>query len=282
MKSRDEIRLIATDVDGTILPHGGVISEETRRAVKRCRAAGIPFVVASGRWIGALEDVVRDLGVEDQPLIIANGGAVAAPDGTLLREWTMPDGDVRRVCEILRRYDVMINSYVRGGVYRLNTAALAENAARLASYSYTGDGDYRMVNDDEAAFESEGMRGVYKLEAITENREIIARLRAELAEKTDAVVTGAFWRNTEIQSPGMGKGTALRWLAESMGIRPEQCMAFGDNTNDLDMLRAVGWPVAMGNGAEEAKACARIVAPRDAEDGVARTIYHYVFGEEAT
>ena len=274
-----DIRLIATDVDGTILPRNGQISEATRRAARRCRAAGIPFVIASGRWIGALEDVVRDAATEGEPLILAKGGAVAAPDGTLLREWTMPDADVRKVLDILRRHNVMINSYVRGGVYRLNTAALGEEAALLRGY--TGDGDYRLISDDEAAFEAEATHGVYKLEAITTDREIIARLRAELAEQTDAVVTGAFWRNTEIQSPGMGKGTALRWLAESLGIPTERCMAFGDNTNDLDMLRAVGWPVAMANGADEAKACARLVAPPDCEDGVARTIFQYVFGEEA-
>ncbi|MBR1821778.1 MAG: HAD family phosphatase [Clostridia bacterium] len=271
----EDIRLIATDVDGTILPHGGKISEATRRAVRRCRAAGIPFVIASGRWIGALEDIVCAVGAEDQPLIVANGGAVVAPDGAILHEWTMDERDAWDAYGVLRKYDVMIVSYVRDAAYRLNTAAMPQLPG-----GYMGKRDYRAVDDDVNAFEAEGLRGVYKLEAITEDRNVIARLRTELLEKTRAVITGAFWRNTEIQSPGMGKGTALRWLADSLGIPAGNCMAFGDNTNDVDMLEAVGWPVAMANGAERAKAAARIVAPADVGDGVAQTIFKYVFGEK--
>ena len=79
----------------------------------------------------------------------------------------------------------------------------------------------------------------------------------------------------------MGKGTALRWLAESLGIPTDRCMAFGDNANDLDMLAAVGWPVAVGNAADAVRRAARIVADTDANDGVAKVIFERVLGEEA-
>ena len=270
-----DIRLIATDVDGTILPHGGVFSEATRLAVRRCRERGIPFVVDSGRWIGALEGVLHDLGADDQPVIVAGGGAVIAPGGAVLHEWTMRDEDVRAVYDVMRRYDVVIISYVRGGVYRINTAALPDMIKK-----YLAGKDPRVVNDDLRAFEREGLRAVYKLEAITDDKPVIAELRRALARETEAVVSGAFWNNTEVVSPGMGKGVALRWLAKHLGVAPDQCMAFGDHTNDLDMLQAVGWPVAVGNAVPELKAYARIIAPPDAEDGVARTIFERVLGEE--
>ena len=268
-----DIKLIATDIDGTILPRGGEISPRTRAAAARCWARGIPFVIATGRWVGAIAGVQRDLGVEDRIAIVANGGAVIGPGGQLLKEWIMAESDCRRVYALLRPYPVMINSYVRNGLYRMNTWVLADRLKK-----YVGEGDLRIVTDDEAAFLSDGMRNVYKMEALTEDRGLIAELRERL-EATGLSVTSASPRNLEIMGPGMGKGTALRWLAEYLGVQPAQCMAFGDNINDLEMLRAAGWPVAMGNGVDAVKAAARIVAPKDTEDGVARVVFEQVLGE---
>lgn len=269
-----DIKLIATDIDGTILPRGGEISPRTRAAAQRCWARGIPFVIATGRWVGAIAAVQRDLGVEGRIAIVANGGAVVGPDGTLLREWFMEEADCRRVYDILRACPVMINSYVRNGLYRMNTWVMADRLKR-----YVGEGDLRIVSDDEAAFLSEGMRHVYKMEALTEDPALIAALRGRL-EATGLSVTSASPRNLEIMGPGLGKGTALKWLAEYLGVSTGQCMAFGDNINDLEMLRAAGWPVAMGNAVEAVKAEARIVAPKDTEDGVAKVVFKEVLGEE--
>ena len=270
-----DIRLIAADVDGTILPRGGAFSEATRLAARRCRERGIPFVLDSGRWVGSLEGVMRDLGVEDQYAIAAGGGAVIAPDGEPIMEWTMRQADVESVYAVMRRFDVAINSYVRGGLYQLNTRAVSRMPR-----TYFGQRDDRVVHDDIAAFERDGLRHVYKLEAISENLALIADLRRALARETVSRISGAFRNNTEVASPGMGKGVALRWLAGHLGIAPDQCMAFGDNANDLDMLSAVGWPVAVGNAIEAVKSRARLIAPADVDDGVARVIFERVLGEE--
>jgi len=272
-----DIRMIATDVDGTILPRGGAISDGTRRAVAACRARGIPFVIVSGRWIGALGDVIRQAGTADQPVIIVNGSAVLGPDGGVLYERFMDREDVEAAYDVLRRFDVQVNCYAPGALYCLNTRALAHPSSMLKGYMGTG----RLVVDDRAAFEREGLARVYKLEGLTEDTALMAALREALGH-TSAVVTHSSWRNVELMSRGMGKAAALRWLAGHLGIGLENCMAFGDNANDLDMLGAVGWPVAVGNASDEVKAIARIVAADDAADGVARVLFRYVLGEERT
>lgn len=267
--------MIATDVDGTILPRGGVVSEATRRAVAGCRARGIPFVLVSGRWIGALGDVIRQTDTADQPRIIVNGSAVLAPDGAVLFERFMDPGDVASVYDVLRRFDVQINCYAPGALYCVNTRALAHPSSMIK-----GDlGSGRLVLDDRAAFEREGLaRGVYKLEGLSEDTERMRELRAALRE-TGAAVTHSSWRNVEVMSQGMGKALALGWLADRLGVRLEDCMAFGDNANDLDMLGAVGWPVAVGNADAAVKGVARIVADADVDDGVAKVILERVLGE---
>lgn len=269
----NDIRLIASDVDGTMLPRGGVISERLRQAIAACRARGIPFIIASGRWLGAMGDVIRQSGCEGMPMIIANGAAVIGPDGEPMREWLLDDRDTRRVYDILRRFDVQINGYKRGALFCLNTAALKRRSSMIAGY--IGGAGYRLVLEDVAAFEREALRDAYKLEALSENPAIIAGVHSALRD-IGLSVTHSSERNVEIMAAGVNKGATLRWLASALQVPMACCMAFGDNMNDLDMLTSVGWSVAMGNGDDALKRSARIVAPADVDDGVAKIINTYV------
>ena len=269
----NDIRLIASDVDGTMLPRGGEISEALRNAITRCRDRGIPFIIASGRWIGAMGDVIRQSGCAGQPMIIANGAAIIGADGEPMREWLLDDADARRVYDILRRFDVQINGYKRGALFCLNTAALRRRSSMISGY--IGGAGHRLVIDDREVFEREALHDAYKLEALSENPEIIAGVQRALRD-VGLSVTHSSSRNVEIMAAGVNKGSALRWLAGALGVPVACCMAFGDNMNDLDMLNAAGWPVAMGNGDDAVKRVARIVAPADVEDGVAKVINAYV------
>ncbi len=267
------IRLIATDIDGTVLPRGGAVSDVTRRVVAACWARGIPFVIATGRWIGAIREVQQALGLVGRPCIIANGGAVLDGDGGILQEWITPEADARRVCDHLRRFPVMVNTYVRDGLFRMNTPVMGEYLKK-----YVGDGDPRIVTDDEAAFEARGTQNVYKIEAYSYDTGLIARLGDEVRQM-GMDVSSASVHNIEIMAPGFGKGTALTWLARHLGVDAGDTMAFGDFYNDAQMLKSVGWPVAMGNGVEALKRIARIVAPDDADDGVAKVVSEIALGE---
>ena len=118
------IRLIVSDVDGTILPRGGVLSERTRAAVRACEDAGVPFVISSGRWYIAAKKIADELNLEKGYMIISNGGAIVHMDGTPLMQWFMPESEARRAYDIMRKYDVMINSFVPNAVYRVNTQVM--------------------------------------------------------------------------------------------------------------------------------------------------------------
>ena len=93
------------------------------------------------------------------------------------------------------------------------------------------------------------------------------------------VVSGSFKTNMEIMLGGYGKGTAVRWLTEHLGVKPEETMAFGDNTNDQTMLNAVGWPCAVENVVESLKNSAKIFTPPRDPDGVAQIIEKALRGE---
>ena len=262
------IKMFFSDVDGTIWPIGGEISDRTREAVHAAQTAGIPFVIASGRWYVTAKQVAEELRLDEGYMIVANGGAVVKMDGTLLMDWPMPDEDARRIYDVLSKHDVLRTSTIRDGFYALN-------ASRDDSRWFRDPGAYlfgkrRAVYGDAEEFERRGLHGSYRL-TCAGPVEKLAEIRREL-EPLGYSLSSAYPDNLEVMAAGCGKGTALRWLAEYLGVDPAECMAFGDNTNDLEMLQAVGWPVAMDNAVDELKAAARIIAPDCSDDGVAQII----------
>lgn len=274
----NDIRLVFSDIDRTILPEKGSISAATREAVRRCREKGVEFAVASGRWYPAAKIISNDqLGIEDGYMVICNGGAVVRSDGTPLMEWGMSDTQARAVYELLKDKNVLMTAYVRNAIYRLHLEHL--NCFRLPETSYFhGEKEYLVVDEDEEAFVEKGLVHPYKMEAYGDDFELLARLRVEL-ETMGLQVNSSFPCNLEIMAPGMGKGAAVRWLTQHLGCSREQTMGFGDYTNDLPMLENVGWPVAVANAADEVKAVCRSIAPACDEDGVAKFIKKHVLGD---
>lgn len=272
------IRLIFSDVDGTILPRGGAISDRTKNAVQQSVNSGVPFVISSGRWYVSALPVARTLGIENCEnayMIIANGGAIVRMDGSIVKEWLTPTAEAWRVYEIMQKYDVMMNSFVRNAVYRVNTRAISKKPRGLEGYLGS---DYKIVNDDREIFEREGLVNPYKLEAYGEDFGVLAKLRQELLDAGFSV-SSAYADNMEIMLGGHGKGTAVKWLCDHLGVNPEEAMAFGDNTNDQTMLDAVGWPCAVENAVDSLKNSAKIVTPPCDEDGVAQIIEKALRGE---
>lgn len=273
-----DIRLIVSDIDGTLLPKGGKLSPATKAAVAACRERGVEFVIASGRWYPAALKVVEQLGISDGVMIVCNGGAVVRMDGSVLMENGLSPEQAQTAYEILRAAPVMTTCYVHGGIYRLKRGCFsAFHLPEEGGYFYGGR--YDVVDEDEAAFRAALLRSPHKLEAYADEIGLLPELREKL-ESAGLQVNSAFPFNLEIMSTTSGKGTAVEWLTAHMGLNREQVMGFGDYTNDLPMLRSVGWPVAVDNAHEDVKAVCRILAPSCEDDGVAKTIRKYILGDE--
>ena len=274
-----DIKLIVSDIDRTILPANQIISPATYNAVRDCRARGVEFVIASGRWYPAARKVAVDqLGIEDGYMIICNGGAVVRSDGTPLAEWRLSGAQAQQIYDLLKAEKVMMNAYAPDAIYRVRGEYLT--CFRLPETSYFARNQtYSVVDGDWQGFEERIRRGPYKIEAYTDDTQLLVELRRKV-EALGFQANSAFPFNLEIMAPGAGKGMATRWLTEHMGLTREQVMGFGDYTNDLPMLENVGWPVAVDNAIDEVKRACRIIAPSCEDDGVARTINKYVLGDE--
>ncbi|MCQ2437574.1 MAG: Cof-type HAD-IIB family hydrolase [Clostridia bacterium] len=263
-----KIRLIASDVDNTLVPAGGTISEETREAVKLCTEHGVPFVIATGRRFDSAKLIVDALGLAEGYMIIANGAAVVDFKGNVLQDWCLTREESERAYEHIKKHNVMINAFAKDYVYRINTKSFTGEDKELVADKKA---DASVIDDCIEDFEKIGLESPYKLEVYSNDAEVIEQLRGELQEMGYSV-SSAYAENLEIMAEDAGKGLALLWLASHLGLTPMECAAFGDYLNDLQMLQVAGLPIAMRNGSDTLKQYARYIAPPCDQNGVAISI----------
>lgn len=259
------IRLIALDLDGTLLDPAGQITDETKAAIAQARQAGIKVVLSTGRAVPEAADFAHQAGCD--PLSVCLGGAVLSDNNTLehLRRWDMPEDAGRRALELClnRNIELMIFAGEQIILDPFSKQALARN------YPYPSFHNVAVVTQDPLAYLNEHQLPITKLHG---DGDPATYPLAELSALKSLELTSSSDRDFELVPAGINKGRTLALLALLWGIPLDQCAAVGDSANDLAMLQAVGTPIAMGNGCEAVKAAARHIAPDNAHEGVAHAI----------
>ncbi len=263
------IRLIATDVDGTLLNDGGVIPERNLRAIQAAQEKGITVAISSGRFPENVYLLLEDYQLR-LPIIGANGGRITDENLRTLSEHEMPSPTAREVLELL--IDVKADFFIFGhralcvsrkdGVHH-SELSQGERVTRLG-FSY-----YRGIEEARAFVN----RSVYKFFIC--NNVPLAPLRETLKTIKGIEITQSNERNIEVMPAGINKAMGVRELAGILGVPMDRVMTLGDESNDVPMLRCAGFGVAMGNGSEEAKAAARYVTADNNQCGFAQAVEKY-------
>lgn len=236
-------RLIALDMDGTLLRRDETISPENRQWIERACAAGIEVTIATGRYIeGLVQLYAKDLGLT-MPLVTVNGGEVWDMDGTLLFRRTLNASDVLE----LHRLAIDTKAHFWGRTTRV------------------------FVRDDqlpEDAAEAEWLKfGFY-----SETPGVMDTLWKHLEGDSRFEITNSGTWNIEVNPAGVTKAAGLQLVCDRYGIEASQVVAMGDSMNDLSMLRWAGLGVAMGNAQPVVKEAANVVTDTCDDHGVAHAI----------
>ena len=271
-----KVRMIAFDLDGTLLTTDKRLTDETRRILEQAAKRGILLVPATGRPLtGMPAEVLGIAGV--RYAITANGArVVSAEDGKILREKLISVEKARKVLDIYGEYDTLREIYYDGQGYmearqmeQLDHYVPDPNMAKYMRNTR------KCVPDLMEKFRQEN-RAMDKVQAVFacagEKEQAFRRIR----EMEGVEATGALSYNIEVTAGGINKGEALLWLAGELGIDREEILAFGDGANDADMIRAAGIGAAMEVSVPEVRAAADILAGSNDEDGVARAIQRYI------
>ena len=275
------VKLIAFDLDGTLLTTDKVLTAENEAALRRAAEAGIALVPATGRFYGAIPENVRSLPCL-RYFITINGASVwDAREGRALLRAEIPWRRAVALMEYLDSLPVIYDCYMDD--WGWITRSHYDRAADFAPNPHALDMLQRMrtpVPELKAHLAQVG-HDVQKVMMFF--RDPALRLWALEDLKTrfpDLAVTSSIPRNVELNSLEARKGVALERLAARLGIPIAETMAFGDDLNDVSMLRAAGLGVAMANAGPEAKAAADWITDSCEESGVGRAIERLLAGEE--
>jgi len=266
------IRLIAFDLDGTALTHDKRLTDRTVRALRRAIEAGAVVVPATGRPLsGVPEELLAIGGIR---YVVSSNGAITTDvkTGERLRAACLDRAAAEAIVRLPMERGLIHSAFVDGLGY--SEPAFFEMERNLfrgtPSEAYIRRSRRVVQRIGERLDEAAGrVENIWILAAdADERRELDGMIRSGWNVKT--VLTGE--REIEVSHPDADKGVALKALACALGIGREEIFAVGDNENDIGMLRAAGFSVAMGNGTARAKAAAMSVTDTNEKDGAAKAI----------
>lgn len=261
------IKLIAVDLDGTLLNSNHEISDYNYSVIKEAERRGIAVVISTGRLYSSLYKYKEKLNLKT-PVICYNGAKVVdGRDDSTIFERTIDEDVVKKVIKIAREKDVHLNLFQDEKWYvecRRDEVETYRNSSGLS---------YHLADFDKME-----KLNVTKLMFVGENgilKEIEKIVKTELGNFVYTAFSKPYF--FEILDCKVSKGEALKKIAEQYEIRREEIMAFGDGYNDIEMLQYAGLGVAMGNAPEEMKEMFENIAETCDNDGVGKFIENYIF-----
>ncbi len=270
------IKCIALDLDHTTLNRDGRLSPGNRAALSKAASAGIEVIVASGRSYASLPREIRALpGI--RYAITSNGSAInRMADGHVLRRWLMPAGAVAQIRRLSRGTGASFAAFIDGQSYAPTWYLNDPEAYGVTGYAIEYVRSTCRPVADWEAFLDEHEAELDSFDVMHPDPAARAALFRAIREGTEGLYfTSSAPHILEISHRETGKGNGLRWLMDYLGLSPDECAAFGDGENDVDLLRAVAYGVAVENATAACKEAAVYVTRANDEDGVAYALTHY-------
>jgi Cof subfamily protein (haloacid dehalogenase superfamily) len=264
---RRRVRLIALDLDGTLLTRGSNVSEANAAAVRDAVSAGVHIVFATSRWYSLAKHTADLLGVRS-PIICHNGAMIRSPiDDARLLELLVPADAAREIAAIAdeQRYESMVT--VNDLTYMITKRPDIDPKRLPAGMVLT----QRLADHVDGG--AEGF--------LFFMQDAVDGVRERLGDGYAGVLNLA-WGYSETFPPYLNivhaaadQGRALGIVCEHVGVPLEEAMAIGDAAPDLEMMRVAGVSMAMGNAPDDVKAQVDVVGPSNQDDGVAWAIREF-------
>lgn len=262
---KKDIRLIAIDIDGTLVDNQKVLHRQTIEAIEKVKKQGVLVTLATGRTWGSAMAYARQLDI-DQPLITNSGAFIASPSRQEFAKTTLNMDMAREMVRLLEQEQYYVKIYADDHLYVQEATDETVEFSRKFQVPYTvvGQGQLSKMTIDPLSI------------VILDNPERVQQaFRLLTPWQPSFCFNRDFNFGIEILHRSVSKGVALRWLCSHLKISMEQVMAFGDQENDFDMITSVGMGVAMGNAFPELKQRAKVVTKTNEEFGVAHLLNEY-------
>lgn len=260
------IKMIATDVDGTILKWGLDFSPKLLKCVDELKANGIKLVLVTGRMHCAAIPVAKRLGI-DTPIISYQGGLIKDCHNKTLYQSNLPSEYAKEIIQWARKNKIHINLCLDDKLYVEEDNEIVKN--------YT---DGKLIDYTVCSFDDLKIENVNKILAIDlHNPDKVTGWVEELKKKYPSLyIVKSTPYFCEIGSGEAKKSLGVEFLCKMWGLKKEEVMTIGDQNNDIDLIQAGGIGVAMGNGTPELKACADYITDTVENDGFVKAVEKFV------
>jgi Cof subfamily protein (haloacid dehalogenase superfamily) len=259
-------RLLAIDLDDTLLSPQRTITRFTLQTLRRVMATGITLVIATGRVPYMLPAALEDL-PPTTPIIAGNGALIIdRVADSILYEKLFPQEHIQKAFAAIRAADLQWCFYARDRMY-IDRSLYGGRPRQRTNFPL-------QAADDEKALYAHPCIKLAARGNPTTLKEKRRQLEEQFAGQCYITQTGSEW--LELLHPEVSKANALQFFTERMGIKAEEVIAFGDNFNDIEMLRFAGLSIAMGNAEPEVQAVANHITKSNAEDGIALALEKFL------
>ncbi|MDC7228310.1 MAG: Cof-type HAD-IIB family hydrolase [Spirochaetales bacterium] len=268
-----KLKLIACDMDGTLLDSNKKIPKANIEAVRKLKEQGVYFVIATGRHDSMIKSYLDDLQIE-MPVISCNGALVREPfHNKMFSSTPITKDQMLTIVEICREYGADYHIYAHETIF-------GEHATNKMKY-YLDKNDSLperekvklLISEDYKDFILGTEEEFYKILVLTQIPEVLKKVDDEIYSKTGIKSAQSDFNLTDVMQKGITKAGALKELSEKLGVEQEETAAIGDQSNDLDMIKWAGTGVAMANAIPAVKEAAQIVTDKsNGEGGVAEAI----------
>lgn len=262
------IRLVAYDLDGTLVDRDNVVRPRVRSEVARVRAAGIAGCVVTGRMYQSALPIARELEL-DAPMVCYQGAAIVNPQSDdVLFDMPLANPIALEIASLAKKDGMHVQLYRNDNYYCERRTPFSDMYARIA-----GVEPIVVQSLSEAFATSESTKAVVIADAEDAARHA-ERMQRHFGKR--AYVTRSYPEFVEMLNPLVDKGEALEFVAARLGIAMSEVMAIGDSWNDAPLLHVAGIKVAMGSAPSEIRSIADAVVGDVAHDGVAEALSRYV------
>ncbi|MEG0296250.1 MAG: Cof-type HAD-IIB family hydrolase [Clostridium sp.] len=284
------MRLIASDLDGTLLISHSEIGEENLKALKYARENGVTFVASTGRTFPGASRVFKDTDFLPDYFISCNGTLIFTGEGEEIRKTPLDKTLATQVLEYLHNNNFSYSVSCEDRMYVIRSSYDIikneyENCSSYGTSETTGSlKDFYDLFQPRSGIEAvdsyhdmlKSGKDIFSIICISIDKNRLKEGQEGLKHIEDITLTSSASNNFEIFHKDASKGAALEYLANKINISLDETMAIGDNFNDLPMLEKAKISVAMGNARDGVKEKCSFVTKRNDEHGVAHAIYHFM------
>lgn len=265
-----KIKLIATDIDGTILKHNFEFNPEVKDCIKDLAQHGVKVVLVTGRMHAATQHIAEELALET-PLVCYQGGLVKH-NNEILYERNLDTESAKNIINWAKKNNIHTNLYMNDELY------VEKDSPTIQRYLKQGIPRFNIKSFDEIKLEK--INKMLLIDYEDENKVTVWKEYLETKYKEVHFIKSTPYY-CEVCHPEATKACALNFLKDYWGFKKEEIMTIGDQNNDIDLLSAGGIKVAMGNATEELKAVADYVTDTVNDNGFVKAVEKFVYEDAA-